>query len=76
MLPDAALHQLLETPHQGGMRARVVQHDNGAVLDVVQPPLGRDVKVLSKFWPQRPGGDSIGNLWLEFWLEKRTEIQF
>lgn len=43
MLPYAALHQLLEPPDRGGVRARVVQHDDGAVLDVVQPPLGRDV---------------------------------
>ena len=43
MLPYAALHQLLEPPDRGGVRARVVQHDDGPVLDVVQPPLGRDV---------------------------------
>ena len=43
MLPDAALHQPLEPPDHGGVRARVVQHDDRPVLDVVQPPLRRDV---------------------------------
>ena len=43
MLPDAALHQLLEPPDHGGVRARVVEHDDRPVLDVVQPPLRRDV---------------------------------
>ena len=48
MLPDAALHQLLEPSHQGGVRARVVQHDDRPVLDVVQPPLRRDVTAKKK----------------------------
>ena len=43
MLPDAAFHQLLEPPDHGGVRARVVEHDDRPVLDVVQPPLRRDV---------------------------------
>ena len=40
--------------------------------------LGRGGRSRSKdgFQPLRQGGNSVGNIWLEFWLEKRPVIPF
>ena len=41
VLPDAAGHEAAEAGHGVGVGAGVVQRHHRAVLDVVQPPLGR-----------------------------------
>ena len=54
MLPDAARHEPPEGVDGVRVCAGVVEHHHRAVLDVVQPPLGRDEFVLTKLGPDRP----------------------
>lgn len=59
---EARFHYTLQLLNFVGVSARVVQHGDGPMFQVMQPPLRRQKTVLAEFCPKRPVSAAVNHV--------------